>query len=1176
MKSSEASFRVARKPGTSVFSSGILLRRSVVAALSVFLGPLAWATGPTVYTWLGNDTGSISTGTNWDLTTTPVPGSKLVFKALSPTTLTFDASLDVDGLEFSGSFPAYSLVGSNSAALGVGAGGIKLINDLGGSSITIGDSLPIALTANQTWSIDSPLTLTANSVISGSASLTKSGNGLLLLTAANTYTGGTTVTDGTLQLSATGFLPDTTAVDLTISDATLDLGAHTGDTVTIGSLSGVAGTSVVLRSSGQLKLAGVSSTTFSGRLDGTPDAALIKEGAGTTFTLDGGSASNVGTLIVNGGSIRLATDGTLDSGTDITVNANGTLEIAANQTTRALTGAGAVVIEDGYTFSVNLPYSGAGSTATFSGTITDLGSGLLVKDGPGTFTFTGQLDHTSAQASSLSTSGGRRSPRGYVPPAPVLEVKSGTFQLGDGEQNGSVLGDIRVAGNLVFQTGSGTTFDYKLTGNGTVTKAGTTGSTLTLTGDNTTFGGTLSITRGTLAINPTAFNDSSTLNADAKVIVGTSADSATFALGSNAASYVQIASLEGDGSVTLASGKWLGIGGSSTTTYAGAISGEGGLAKLGASTLTLTGANTYAGGTTVKGGTLAVGGDNASLSHPDADLEVDGPTSDPQAWLKIFGGATVTTHDATLGAHDAGYALLSGTDSHSSQGSRWSTHSLLVGGAGKGSLQLADGAQLTVGDGSGTVILGNSTNGSGLLLIGSDDAESPAGGGYVNAATITTGAGSGTVRIATNSGIENSYFLTKTGEYNGTPVTISGAIRLENTAGYTILKGANTYTGSTLIKNSTLVVDVANALPTTTRVGLENSGTLKLYANQTVEGFLDAVCESVNSSIVLDTDTHGNPFTLHIAPATSANGDPGKFIGRISGGGSLDFTGPADESLSLTLSGNNSYTGGTSLSQGLLIVDGAATTGLGTGPVAINTAGILGLDYGATITNKITFNGSDGNRAFIGGFGTLAPDDQALLVGNHAGLSPGAKLDPSRLFSESNAVPPVGTLTLGVAESPTSVTFASGGRYDWGVQSTAESLVSDQLAITGSLTFTATSTTPFTFKLFTFNSSGSLAPLSTSLFDVTQNRQWTIITTTGGISGLTLGTNGLVTSDNVLINADNFDNLPYKDAFSLRQSGNSLFLDFNPAAVPEPSTWALLVTGLAVVSVTALRRRRAR
>ncbi|WP_291312922.1 autotransporter-associated beta strand repeat-containing protein, partial [Devosia sp. 66-14] len=59
------------------------------------------------------------------------------------------------------------------------------------------------------------------------------------------------------------------------------------------------------------------------------------------------------------------------------------------------------------------------------------------------------------------------------------------------------------------------------------------------------------------------------------------------------------------GTVQIAAGQTLTTGGADTSTsFAGVISGSGGLTKTGTGTFTLSGSNTYAGTTTVSGGTL--------------------------------------------------------------------------------------------------------------------------------------------------------------------------------------------------------------------------------------------------------------------------------------------------------------------------------------------------------------------------------------------------------------------------------------------------------------------------------------------------------------------------------------------------------------------------------------------
>ena len=103
---------------------------------------------------------------------------------------------------------------------------------------------------------------------------------------------------------------------------------------------------------------------------------------------------------------------------------------------------------------------------------------------------------------------------------------------------------------------------------------------------------------------------------------------------------VTIGSLEGDGVVVLGS-KSLTIGSNNlSTTFSGVIQDDGSLTKIGTSTLTLSGANTYTGGTTIEGGKLVVNNMTGSGTGVDA-VQVNAGVLGGRG--TIAGGVTVGT-----------------------------------------------------------------------------------------------------------------------------------------------------------------------------------------------------------------------------------------------------------------------------------------------------------------------------------------------------------------------------------------------------------------------------------------------------------------------------------------------------------------------------------------------------
>ena len=176
------------------------------------------------------------------------------------------------------------------------------------------------------------------------ASLVKTGSGTLILSGSNTYTGGTTVNGGTLQLGDGG--ASGSIIGGVTDNATFAI--DRSDTVTFGLISG----------SGGFEQLGTGTTIFNAH-DGyaggtTVDAGTLQLGSGASLATGGALTINGGTLELNGKSLSV---GDL-SGT------GGTLTL----------GGGALTV-------------GTSDSTSFSGAIT--GTGLVVKTGTGTLTLAG-------------------------------------------------------------------------------------------------------------------------------------------------------------------------------------------------------------------------------------------------------------------------------------------------------------------------------------------------------------------------------------------------------------------------------------------------------------------------------------------------------------------------------------------------------------------------------------------------------------------------------------------------------------------------------------------------------------------------------------------------------------------------------------------------------------------
>ncbi len=135
-------------------------------------------------------------------------------------------------------------------------------------------------------------------VIPGTGGVTKSGTGLWTLTAANTYTGGTTILDGTLQVGNASALGGASTFPLTVNGGTLDLA---GQSATVpASLSLVNGSVVDSVGTGALNATAfnVQNGSISASLGGA--ASTLTKTTNGLVTLSGANAYGGGTTISAG------------------------------------------------------------------------------------------------------------------------------------------------------------------------------------------------------------------------------------------------------------------------------------------------------------------------------------------------------------------------------------------------------------------------------------------------------------------------------------------------------------------------------------------------------------------------------------------------------------------------------------------------------------------------------------------------------------------------------------------------------------------------------------------------------------------------------------------------------------------------------------------------------------
>ena len=527
-------------------------------------------------------------------------------------------------------------------------------------------------------------------------------------------------------------------------------------------------------------------------------------------------------------------------------------------------------------------------------------------------------------------------------------ISAGTLQIGSGGTTGSITGNVVDNAFLVFNRSDDMTFNGIVSGGGALRQAGM--GTLTLTGANTYTGGT-TISSGILQIGNGGTTGS---------IRGNVNDNGTLAFDR-----------------------------SDDVNFAGTVTGTGGLTKAGSGVLTLTGTNGYTGTTLVTAGSLFVDGDQSAST---------GVTTVGNGAILggkgILGGDVTVADGATLAP---GHKGAIGTFAINGN-LKLSAGSMLDYGFGgllgdlinvKGNLTLDGTLNVSVAPGddlgpgvyhlinyNGTLVdngldLGsnspgllvqtgvahqvNLVNAQGMTFSFWDGDAGPKGNNAVNGGNGTWKSGSSlSNNWADASGAVNASFGDRSfAVFEATPgtVTVDGGNGDVNAAGMQFASNGYVVQGDAIhlvgsagdpARSIIRVGDGSNAgagykatinsvLDGTSALGKTDAGTLVLGGANAYTG---GTTISGGTLQVGNGGTTGSIIGNVTNNATLAfdRSDISSFGGTISGTGSLTQAGTG----TLILTGNNTYSGGTTVSDGILQIGNGGAAGWITGNIVNN------------------------------------------------------------------------------------------------------------------------------------------------------------------------------------------------------------------------------------------------
>lgn len=483
--------------------------------------------------------------------------------------------------------------------------------------------------------------------VTGSGLVTKTGSGTLTITTAKTYTGGTTVNQGAINVQHANALSTSGAITVSSGGALQFQGGITFSRPMTINGTGTSSTGAIRNIDGTNTLSGLITLGSASKLgsdNGTLvlSAATTISSAGHALTFGGNSSINVtGALSLGAGSVSKENNGTTTLFVSNTYTGGTTMNsgILAIRNASALGASGTITVTSGASLQLE-------NNITVSRVLNINGNGFgnngaIRSDGNNTISSTVQLDGSAR-----------------------IYSDNGTLTLSNATAvNGSGL-TVTFGGNSTITANGSLAM-----GSGGMTKFGN--GTLTLNAAST-YTGTTTISTGTvIPTNMSAFGTSGTIVINSSGTLQLQGG-VTFArpieLSSSGSSSIGgIRSLSGDNTITslitltgncrinsdvntltftganviTGTNQTLTLGGAGSMVMNRAISHTtGGLTKTDAGTVTLNIPNTYTGTTTVSGGILRYGTNNIIAT---GDVNVNGGTLDIQGFNDTVGQITVSS-----------------------------------------------------------------------------------------------------------------------------------------------------------------------------------------------------------------------------------------------------------------------------------------------------------------------------------------------------------------------------------------------------------------------------------------------------------------------------------------------------------------------------------------------------